>query len=131
MVVCRAGFISLPMMELLKTQVVNKICASLRPPFYGEKPVCAELSAGRQSQNGRDRFFAALIAMTLIFSHLLIMPQKFGVKSLNDNFGDILYCFSYKSSAGEVFVIFVCDKLLIVNCCSSIGVLFSFPIFTI
>jgi len=32
-----------------------------------------------------------VIAMTLIFRHFFIMPQKFGVNSRNDDFGDILY----------------------------------------
>jgi len=37
------------MTELLKILIVSETCASLRTPFYGVKPACAEPSAGRQS----------------------------------------------------------------------------------
>jgi len=63
------------------------------------------------SQNGRDRLpyflvrracltglsrqasLLALIAMTQIFRHLLIMPQEFGVNSRNDDFLNILFVY--------------------------------------
>jgi len=68
------------MTKLLKMMIVNKTYTSLRIPFYGV----------RQSQNGRDRFFARAHCDDTNISSFIHYAQKFGVNSQNDDFWDIL-----------------------------------------
>jgi len=76
------------MTELLKALIVNKTYTSLRTPvLWGEAISEWSRSPVRPDQAAPS---LALITMTMIFRHFLIMPQKFGENSRNNEFPDIL-----------------------------------------